>query len=380
MTQDPEGSGLDLFDENASAVRGFPNAMLGYDKKAVDDYIRDIERQLSIAKHQLREVQRELTAANLRVDDTDFSRLGTHTAQLLKAAEAQAGDLVQRAELRAERLLGDARAEAERVQREASQHAQAARQEGIDSLRSLRSDLERQTTVELDAARSEAAGLREAADTHRATVIEDAQRRAESLLAEARADADAVRQSAEREAADLRAALAQEREEALTALAAEHRAQNEALAQAADAATSHSQELLAALADAADQLRGRQQAALAEAENTKLAALDEARAILNQAQVDAEARLADTDSELVARNDQLKRELRTLRQRKQALLTQLTQLSSLATETTSEFPEDEHTGPVLAALAGLTDPSAGDETPDERPASFDEAVSGHEEQ
>ncbi|MDN5572183.1 MAG: DivIVA domain-containing protein, partial [Propionibacteriaceae bacterium] len=152
MTQDPEGSGLDLFDENASAVRGFPNAMLGYDKKAVDDYIHDIERQLSIAKHQLREVQRELTAANLRVDDTDFSRLGTHTASLLKAAEAQAGDLVQRAEQRAERLVSGAQAEADRITREATTHASAARQEGIDALKGLRADLERQTTVELDAA------------------------------------------------------------------------------------------------------------------------------------------------------------------------------------------------------------------------------------
>ena len=126
MTQEQQDqSGLDLFDETASAVRGFPNAMLGYDKKAVDDYIRDIERQLSLAKHQLREVQRELTAANLRVDDTDFSRLGTHTASLLKAAEAQAGDLVQRAELRAHKLVSDAQAEADRVRREAADTAES---------------------------------------------------------------------------------------------------------------------------------------------------------------------------------------------------------------------------------------------------------------
>ena len=101
MTHEQDHHGLDLFDENASAVRGFPNAMLGYDKKAVDEYIRDLERQLSLAKHQMREVQRELTAANLRVDDTDFSKLGAHTANLLKVAEAQAGDLLQKARSRA---------------------------------------------------------------------------------------------------------------------------------------------------------------------------------------------------------------------------------------------------------------------------------------
>ena len=63
-----EETGLNLFDERASAAGSFPHAMLGYDKKAVDDYIRDLERQVTLAKHQLREVQRELTAANLRVD------------------------------------------------------------------------------------------------------------------------------------------------------------------------------------------------------------------------------------------------------------------------------------------------------------------------
>ncbi|HSN42706.1 MAG TPA: adhesin, partial [Propionibacteriaceae bacterium] len=93
MTQHPDQHGLDLFDETASAVRGFPNAMLGYDKKSVDDYVRDIEQQLSVAKHQLREVQRELTAANLRVDDTDFAKLGSHTASMLQVAEAQSSEI-----------------------------------------------------------------------------------------------------------------------------------------------------------------------------------------------------------------------------------------------------------------------------------------------
>ena len=122
-----EPHGLDLFDDNASAVRGFPNAMLGYDKKAVDDYIRDLERQVTLAKHQLREVQRELTAANLRVDDTDFSKLKTHTANLLKMAKAQAADLIEKAQSRAAALLEDAQAEAERTRNEAAATVEDAR-------------------------------------------------------------------------------------------------------------------------------------------------------------------------------------------------------------------------------------------------------------
>lgn len=364
MTQDQNHSGLDLFDETASAVRGFPNAMLGYDKKAVDDYIHDIERQLSLAKHQLREVQRELTAANLRVDDTDFSRLGTHTASLLKAAEAQAGDLVTRAEARAHKLVADAQAEADRVRREAAATAEAARREGIDSLRGLRADLERQTNVELEAARNEAAGLREAADTHRANLVADAERQAAALLAEARAEADAIRAAAERDAADARATLAAERDSALAQLAADHRQQSEALAAAVEESRTTSIRQLKALEAAAGELRGREQAAYAEAEGIKADALTEAGAIVAEARTQADRLLADTDQELVRRNEQLRRDLQLLRQRKQALLTQMAQLSSLATETASEFPEDEHTGPV-AAMSGAAQPVAGDDTGDD---------------
>ena len=72
-------SGLDLFDEKASAVRGFTTVMRGYDKKAVDDYIRDMEGQLSVAKQRFREVQRELTAVKLRNDDTDFTGLNVRS-------------------------------------------------------------------------------------------------------------------------------------------------------------------------------------------------------------------------------------------------------------------------------------------------------------
>ena len=345
MTNEQE-HGLDLFDQNASAVRGFPNAMLGYDKKAVDDYIRDLERQLSVAKHQMREVQRELTAANLRVDDTDFSKLGAHTANLLKVAEAQAGELIQKAQGRAQALLSDAQAEAERTRTEAAQTAEAARQEGIASIKVLRGDLERQTTQELAAARTEAQGLRDAADSHHATVLADAEQQAGALLEGARREAEAIREAAAREAAEERASLAAEREQLIASLHAQQGELSDRMSAATSEARTRSEELLAALARASEDLRGRQQAAYAEAEDIKSGAISEASGIVAQARADAEAKLAETDAELVARNDQLKRENRHLRQRKQALLTQLAQLSSFATETASEFPEDELTGPI----------------------------------
>lgn len=364
MTHEQDHHGLDLFDETASAVRGFPNAMLGYDKKAVDEYIRDLERQLALAKHQMREVQRELTAANLRVDDTDFSKLGAHTANLLKVAEAQAGDLLQKAQSRAQLMIDEARTEAERTRNEAAQTAEAARQEGIASIKVLRTDLEKQSTSELEAARTEAQGLRDAADQHRTTVLADAEQQAAALVEAAHREVAALRETAEREIAEARAADASEREQRLTAFQAEHAGISEKMTAATSQARERSDELLAALTQASEDLRGRQQAAYAEAEDIKAGAISEAAAIVAQAKADAETRLTETDAELVARNERLKQDNRHLRQRKQALLTQLAQLSSLATETASEFPEDEHTGPIPASL--VAEPQEGaDDTVDQ---------------
>ena len=79
MSQQPEDTvGLDLFDETASAAGSFPHSMLGYERQAVDAYIRDIERQLSSAKRKVRSLQRQLAT---QADETDYSRLGTHTVR-----------------------------------------------------------------------------------------------------------------------------------------------------------------------------------------------------------------------------------------------------------------------------------------------------------
>lgn len=43
-------TGLDLFDETATAVGNFPQTLRGYDRGAVDAYVRDVESQLARAK------------------------------------------------------------------------------------------------------------------------------------------------------------------------------------------------------------------------------------------------------------------------------------------------------------------------------------------
>lgn len=345
MTEN-DAHGLDLFDETASAVRGFPNAMLGYDKKAVDDYIRDIERQLSLAKHQLRSVQRELTAANLRVDDTDFSKLGAHTANLLKVAEAQAGEMIQSAQIRAETMLSEAHAEADRTRADAAQTAESARQEGLASIKGLRAELETQTARELAAVRAEAEGLRRSSDEHASTIVAEAERRAAALADNARREAEALRATAETQITALQAKAATDHEEQLRLLHEEQAALSEQLVAAATEARKQSDAVQEALIEASENLRTRQQTAYHEAEDVKAAAISEAAAIVATARAKAETILAQADHDLAARNEKLKREQRQLRQRKNALLSQLTQLSSLAMQTTDQFPEEEPTGPI----------------------------------
>ena len=350
MSQHPNENGLDLFDETASAVRGFPNAMLGYDKRSVDEYLRDVERQLALAKHQVREVQRELTAANLRVDDTDFSKLGAHTASLLQVAEAQATDLLTKAQMRAQAIVAEARRQADTVRAEAAQTAEAARQQGLASLQGLRADLAAQTESELAAARAEAQALRDAADKHGVLIRTGAEHEAAALTSAAQAEADRIRTTAEREGADAHAAALKARDEALREIAQRHEAHTAELTGVLGGARAQADELATSLAEASATFRARQQAAYEEAERTKAAAVSEGAALIAKATADADEILRKADAALADRNEQLRRDNRMLRQRKQALLGQLNQLSSLATVTASEFPEDEATGPIPGGL------------------------------
>ena len=51
-----DNTGLGLFDDTASAVGNFPTALRGYDRTAVDDYVRTLEEKALAS----RVVEREL--------------------------------------------------------------------------------------------------------------------------------------------------------------------------------------------------------------------------------------------------------------------------------------------------------------------------------
>ncbi len=355
MNDKPDQHGLDLFDRKASAVGGFPNAMLGYDKKAVDDYIRDLENEANVAKHQLEEVRRELIAANLRIDDTDFGRLGTHTASMLQVAEAQAAEILNKARTRAQTILSDAQDTAEKIKAQATQGAEQARLDAVESLQGLRAELSEQTEAELNAVRSESEGIRSAAESHREYVLSEAQREADALLDQARTGAQRIKAEMDKQVADTskesplsaraHAEIAAEKERVLRELEEEQATAQQKLSELTEQTRVESEEYQATLTTAAEEFRQRQQISLAEAESIKVGAVEEAQAILAKARSDADLLLSEADGELIRRREKLRHDSHLLRERKLALISQLKQLSSIANVAEEEYP-DEVTGPI----------------------------------
>ncbi|WP_298135191.1 DivIVA domain-containing protein [Micropruina sp.] len=354
MSQQPEETvGLDLFDETASAAGSFPHSMLGYERQAVDAYIRDIERQLSSAKRKVRSLQRQLST---KAEETDYSRLGAHTGDMLRAAEAQAAEMVKAAQVEAQKIVDDATKEAGQVTREAHEGAAQARVSGLDDLNRLRDELAGQTSAELAGAQEQARSLREAAENHRAMVIADAERNAAAMHEQAALEAERLRQDAEREAAEVRAALAKEHSEALAALQQRQDQVTATLSELADRARRQSEDFGAKLAADSELMDQRRQKALAEADQIVVEANEQGRAILSEARAKAAKLIADAELAASARAEHLRRETERLQQRKQAIVAQLTSLSSLANSSVAEFPDlGNPDSPTIELAAALDD-------------------------
>lgn len=369
MSQQPEETvGLDLFDETASAAGSFPHSMLGYERQAVDAYIRDIERQLSSAKRKVRSLQRQLST---KAEETDYSRLGTHTGDLLRAAEAQAAELVKAAQVEAQRIVDDASTEAGQLKHDAQEGVAKARTSGLDDLNRLRDELAGQTSAELAVAQEQARTLREAAENHRAMVLADAERTASALRDQAALEAERIRQSAQREAADVRASLAREHDEALAALQQRQDEVSAQLGELADNARLQSERFGVQLANDSALMDERRQKALAEADQIVVAANDQARATLSEARARAAKLVADAEIAASGRAEKLKRETERLNQRKQAIVAQLESLSSLAKGSVAEFPDDLED--EVKAVAQAADDAVRPEeaSTDEQPSATD---------
>ncbi|HET9649442.1 MAG TPA: DivIVA domain-containing protein [Microlunatus sp.] len=357
--------GLGLFDDAASAAGNFPTALRGYDRNAVDDYVRQLEadavqrrRQSTGLEQQVRALQDEV--ARLRdqaLPEDAVAKVGGRTGEILSLAEEKAQEIIDSAVAQAEQLKETAQREVEQLRANAQRDAGELKNSGIAEIERLRRQLEEDTRN---------ANERTAAES--AAIIASARRQADALREAADHEAQTVRQSAyietenlrrhtEAEAARVRAEIAGEQEAALATLQQlhdDHKAKIEAMLANAEQHNADSSARLEA--DIAEAARIRTDA-LAEAQQVKLAAIKESEERITAAKQEAAAISERTQQEFTWRKQQLKRETERLSRRKQAVLTQLASLSAMAEETAGSFPElDDLDSPE----AGRGDSSRGD--------------------
>lgn len=360
-----EETGLNLFDDKATAAGSFPTSMLGYDRHAVDTYVREVEHQVSDLKQRERALRREMAFIRAEVGETDFERLGMHATGLLKAAEAQARDIVERAEHEAERIVTEARRSATSLRESAQQEADDIRLTGLASLRQLRSEQAAAGQSALAKARADAERTVEDGQNQRTALIAGARTEAAGIVEAGRAEAARLLAAAERDASSIREETQREAERSLaeTSRAAQEAA--EALAERLRTNEAESERAAAAVAEARDEAATIRQGALAEAEELRVGAHREAEMIMTHARNKAAEVLTQLEERVEWRKEQLQRSVSTLEARKRTVLAQLANLRALTEQSHREFGPDaalfEDEGDELAPPV---DEAASDEPTD----------------
>lgn len=358
MTYDDTTTGLDLFDETASAVGNFPQALRGYDKGAVDAYVRDVEAQLSRAKAQLRQQQKQLTAASARAEDTDFSKLGAHARGMLRAAESQSEELVSNAQSQAKRIIDDAEAKAAKLSAEAQQELDASQAASTDKLHSLRQQLSDQSATELQGAKDEASMIRAAAQREADQLITEARAKSDALLSQARTDAEAMAASVERETTEERAKLIAEREAKLAEIKANHQSAAAQLDELVSTARQHAEAYQAKIDADSITWSQRRDAALAESEEIVGSAKRKSTDIITSANNEAKVIHAKAVEAGEAKKAKLEAKLELLSGRHKAILAQLGELSALAGKSMVEYGDEKEADEASGATDASPAPAA----------------------
>ena len=375
-----ENVGLGLFEDTASAAGNFPGALRGYDRQAVDEYVRTLEASVVQSRSHAAELEKQVTGlqdqlqeSKLREtdpEDVDYAGLGGRANEILRLAQEQAHDLTTAATLEGERIREEARRDAAQQREQAEHDSGELRTGGLSEISELRTRLQDEVAGQVARAQAEAAALLDAARREGAALRLQAEHDTAALRDEAQLDTDALRRDVELEVAEARAALAREREESVTRAKGEHdELTARTRAMLAEAAEHHAQSTGRLEADIAESARIRSEA-VSEAEQVRGNAIAEAENRIATARKQAAAITARTQQEFSWRKQQLRRETELLQQRKQAVLSQLASLSDLAQQTASSFPDldedadrgtDESHGRGSSEQADRTDGGGGDD-------------------
>lgn len=384
MSTSDESTGLNLFDEKASAVGNFPTALRGYDRSAVDDYVRSLENRVVQAgrdsvesERRISELQDQLTATRKELDErptgeVDYSSLGARAGHILKMAEEQAQEMLDQANRDANKLREEGQRDADRLRQQAEADGEQIRKNGRAELEQLRQRASQEAQAEVERARSEASAVGAAAEREVEALRRQAQHEADSTRQSGYLEGEQHKTNAEAEAARVRQQIAEEREAATAELKKMHQESVSATGKLLSEATEHHRQAGERLAADIAAAAAARTDAQAEAEKIRLDAQEEAERVLTAAKRQADRVIQRTNQEFEWRKEQLRRETENLLQRKQAVLNQLQSLSALASQSAADVPE-------MQPLADLSDNL---EEFAEEPGTFDgsEDASGSDEQ
>jgi peptidoglycan DL-endopeptidase RipA len=219
------GEELFAFRDRTNSRPEFEVTRRGYDKRQVDDYLEQIDRQVAALSSErerayahvqdmsskLQRVQAELTELQDRppqVDRATFRDLGPTVDQILALAEHQAGEITTAAQQKA----GDLLADAERVMTEARDQAAQTMRDLEEELAARRSEQDKVDEERRAVAQSHLDETQELAERLRAdseATLQHAQQEAEALRTHTQQELAQLRSEVEAEVADRRQALNQ---------------------------------------------------------------------------------------------------------------------------------------------------------------------------
>lgn len=323
----------------------FPISRRGYDKDAVDGFVRALSTRLAELENQTQrliaengQLRHDLGDATERAHP-DFNNLGGRAQEILRVAEEQAGDITAQAQREADRLLEHTDADVQQQRERTQNELTAVRDRTLAELDALRRQADADAASIYEHARVDSEQLVGAARVEAQALLAENERLAAARLETARVEASQLIGAAEKEAAVLREHTAAERDRALTDLKF---VQDDAQARI-EALLGESSQLQAQaaahLTEQTEAAAGLRHDALAEAERVKRQALAEADDIVGRAQAQAATIDERARQEFAWRRRQMRREQELLDRRKQAMLSQLTSLSALAAETAQSLPE-----------------------------------------
>lgn len=346
-----QSNGLSLFDETASAVGNFPASLRGYDRTAVDDYVRTLEERVGQSRQQLQEqqqrvtdLQEQLKAANEELEtrptgDVDYSSLGARAGTILRMAEEQAKEMLDNANNDANSLREAGRRDADQIRAQAHSDGEEIRTNGRNEIEELRNRAQQESLSEVDRAKNEASSIVSAAQREADAVRREAQQQADSTTQNGYLQGEELKRAAESEAAEIRRQIAEDRSAGTAELKRVHEESVNATGKLLNEATQHHQQASEQLSKDVEAAAKARTDAQNEAERVRMSAKEEAEKLVADARQQAENINQRTQEEFDWRREQLRRETDNLLQRKQAVLNQLQSLSALASQSASDVPD-----------------------------------------